>query len=204
MNGLDYLILGILLVSALLSLFRGFVSEVLSLVFWIAAFWLASLLAAPLAGWFTGTDSSPTAQLAFAFVALLIAFGALGGLVVWAIRRFLHSTGLGPTDRTLGLVFGLLRGVVIVTALTLLGRMTALPTDPQWQQSTFLPHFDRLAAASTQLLPAGVRERLEALRQLPPGVLPGTAPVDKAPAEVKPPAAAPTLPGAAKPPGRPG
>lgn len=172
MNGLDYLILGILLVSALLSLFRGFVSEVLSLVFWIAAFWLASRLAPPLASVFTGTVASPTAQLAFAYAVLLIGFGALGGVVIWLVRRFLHSTGLGPTDRTLGLVFGLLRGVVIVTALTLLGRLTALPTDPAWRESSLLPHFDRLATASTQLLPQSVRERLDLLRQLPAGQVP--------------------------------
>lgn len=200
-NGLDYLILGIVGVSALLSLFRGFVSEVLSLLFWLLAFWLASRLAAPLAQVFTGTVQSPTAQLAFAYVALLIGFGALGGLIVWGVRRFLHSTGLGPTDRTLGLVFGLLRGVVIVTALTLLGRLTELPADPQWQQSSLLPHFDRLATASTRLLPDAMRARLDLLRQLPPGSVPDVLPAEADPGGPK---AAPAIPASPKtPPGKP-
>ena len=175
MNGLDYLILGILLISALLSLFRGFVSEVLSLVFWVGAFWLASRLAPPLSTLFSGVASAPTAQLAFAYAVLLIGFGALGGIIIWLVRKFLHSTGLGPTDRMLGLLFGLLRGVVIVTALTLLGRLTALPADPAWRQSSLLPHFDRLALASTVLLPQSVRDRLDLLQQSPIELpLPGT------------------------------
>lgn len=181
MNGLDLLILSILAISAVLSLFRGFVSEVLSLLFWIMAFWLASRLAAPVSTLFADIVQSPTAQLSFAYIALLLGFGALGGMLIWLIRRFLHSTGLGPTDRMLGLLFGAARGVVIVVALTLLGRFTTMPQDPAWNASRLLPHFDRLAQQSTLLLPQSIRERIEALSnpaELLPGALPSTLPAE--------------------------
>lgn len=187
MNGLDLLILSVLGVSALLSLFRGFVSEVLSLVFWVLAFWLSSRLAAPVSTLFADVVQAPTAQLAFAYIALLLLFGALGGMIVWLVRRFLYSTGLGPTDRMLGLVFGAARGVVIVVALTLLGRFTSMPQDPAWASSRLLPHFDRLAQQSTLLLPAAVRERIDALSRPPvelplPGLTPARSPLPPAPA----------------------
>jgi membrane protein required for colicin V production len=171
-NGLDLLILSILGISALLSLFRGFVSEVLSLCFWILSFWLASRLAAPVSTFFVDIVKSPTAQLSFAYIVLLLGFGALGGMLIWLIRRFLHSTGLGPTDRMLGLLFGAARGVVIVVALTLLGRFTSMPQDPAWAASRLLPHFDRLAQQSTVWLPSTVRERIEMLTT-PASLLPG-------------------------------
>ena len=161
MNGLDYLILGILGVSAVVSLFRGFVAEVLSLVLWIGSFWLASRLAPGVAALLVDVVASPVAQLAFAYVMLLLLFGACTGLLVWLVRRFVLATGLGPTDRTLGLVFGAARGVVIVVALVVLGRMTAMPQDPAWQASTLVPHFDRLAQHALSVLPEGLRARLD-------------------------------------------
>lgn len=163
MNGLDYLILGILGVSAVVSLFRGFVAEVLSLVLWIGSFWLASRLAPGVAALLVDVVASPAAQLAFAYVMLLLVFGACTGLLVWLVRRFVLATGLGPTDRSLGLVFGAARGVVIVVALVVLGRMTAMPQDPAWQASTLVPHFDRLAQHALSVLPEGLRERLDPL-----------------------------------------
>jgi membrane protein required for colicin V production len=203
-NGLDLLILSILAISAVLSLFRGFVSEVLSLLFWILAFWLAARLAAPVSTLFVDVVQSPTAQLSFAFIALLLGFGALGGLLIWLVRRFLHSTGLGPTDRMLGLLFGAARGVVIVVALTLLGRFTTMPQDPAWMASRLLPHFDRLAQQSTLLLPQGIRDRIQALSN-PASLLTAGLPVELAPAAPvaaasvaggKPPAAPKPPPGA--------
>jgi len=56
---LDYLLLSIIALSMLLSLFRGFVSEVLSLLFWLLSFWLAARLAPAAATFFSGLTSEP-------------------------------------------------------------------------------------------------------------------------------------------------
>lgn len=157
---LDYLLLSIIALSMLLSLFRGFVSEVLSLLFWLLSFWLAARLAPAAATFFSGLTSEPWLQLAFAYVLLLLAFGLFGGLLIWLIRKLMHATGLGPTDRMLGAVFGALRGVVIVLALVLLARFTSLHEEPGWKNARLVPFFERVATQMAASLPDSVRSRM--------------------------------------------
>ena len=60
------------------------------------------------------------------------------------------------TDRALGVVFGIARGIVIVAILVLCAGLTALPKDPWWKESLFLPHFQVLAEEIRSLLPPEV------------------------------------------------
>ena len=75
------LIVGIILLSALISLVRGFVREAFSLAVWVLAFWVSWSffrdLEVPLQAWI----GSPTARLGIAFAALMIATLTVGGLV---------------------------------------------------------------------------------------------------------------------------
>jgi membrane protein required for colicin V production len=58
-----------------------------------------------------------------------------GGLVAALAKKLLSSVGLAPVDRTLGAAFGLVRGVVIVLAATVVVTMTPLKSAPWWQAS---------------------------------------------------------------------
>jgi membrane protein required for colicin V production len=80
------------------------------------------------------------------FVVVLLA-ASLAGML---LRRFIKTVGLAASDRTLGALFGLARGLLIWLAFALLAGLTRLPTQPVWKDSFFgLP----LANTAIQLKP---------------------------------------------------
>jgi membrane protein required for colicin V production len=93
-------------------------------------------------------------QFGIAFGLLLIATLLVGGILNYLIGRLIDETGLSGTDRMLGMVFGVARGVLVVAILVLLARATPLPQDPWWKESALLGQFDRMADWLVDFLPA--------------------------------------------------
>lgn len=157
----DYFILGVILLSGLLSLWRGFVKEALSLVTWIAAPVIAILFYEDFAPWFERWVSVPSARLALAFGILLVLVLILGGLVNYLVGQLVSKTGLTGTDRALGIVFGIARGVMVVGVLVLLAGLTQVPQDPWWKESVFLKHFVDLALWMRSFLPTDIAANIQ-------------------------------------------
>ena len=179
---IDYAILAIVGISGVFSLRRGFVKEVLSLAGWIAAFWIviaySGRVAAWLeelalqrtagecfiayseqvAAWLEGLVALPSVRVAIGSAVLFVAVLLACVLVQRAAGALVAKTGMSGTDRTLGIVFGVLRGVVIVGLLVLLAGLTPLPRDPWWSESSFLPHFVDLVRV---YLPVEVQQHLD-------------------------------------------
>ena len=138
----DYVILGSIGLSMVLSLYRGFTLEALSLVSWIAAFVIARLFSVPLAVVISDWVDPPSARQPLAFIALFILTLIVGALIKHLVKEVVKVTGLSGTDRILGSVFGLVRGcLLVVVALAVLSRMTQMPLDPWWKESLLIPHF---------------------------------------------------------------
>jgi membrane protein required for colicin V production len=114
MAALDYIIIAVLLVSAALSLMRGFTKEVLSITGWIvsgyAAIFLGPSLKPLLASYVTIDWAVTGGAMLIVFLVTLIAFSIGSSFVASSIK----GTGLGALDRTLGISFGALRGFFIV------------------------------------------------------------------------------------------
>ena len=77
----DYFLLAIITISALLSLWRGFVREALSLASWIVALWVAILFFERLGGWLARWIDTPSISDVVAFTVLFVSTVVLGGLV---------------------------------------------------------------------------------------------------------------------------
>jgi len=156
----DYLIIGIMLISAGISIIRGFIKEVMSLVSWVLAFWVGLTFANNLATLLIDYVDNPSIRLFSAFFALFVVTLVLGALVNHLISEMVEKTGLSGTDRALGIIFGLLRGVAIVTVLILLAGATPMPTDDWWQNSLLVEHFEKLAIWLRDFLPQGIAENI--------------------------------------------
>src|SRR5690242_2732700 len=129
MNTADILILAVLALSMLFGLLRGFVSTVLSLSCWIAAFWVAWAFGAEVALFYGGFFGEPAARLVAGYLTCFIGVLVVGGVVGWLVRKLLDRGGLRGGDRLLGLLFGLARGLVLVTFAVLVLGFTALPRE---------------------------------------------------------------------------
>lgn len=165
---IDYIIIGIIIFSLLVSLWRGFVREVMSLVGWVAAFIVASNFYGYAAGYLAQINNAYLQNseylrngvaAALLFIAVLIVSGIVNALV----GKLVDKTGLSGTDRVLGAGFGILRGVFVVAAmLFFLDTFTAFAKTEMWQESQLIPHFDvivkwffeQLQANSSFLKPA--------------------------------------------------
>lgn len=160
MNGTDWVILAILGLSVVVGLWRGLVAELLSLVIWIAAFWVAASFGPAVAAQLQPMISLPIARIVLGYALCFVAVLVAGALVRFAMRRLISGTGLSGIDRLFGMLFGFVRGVLLVTLLVFLVGLTLFTRESWWQQSALLPQFQGLAAWLGQNIPASVRDHL--------------------------------------------
>ncbi|MFD2180197.1 CvpA family protein [Veronia pacifica] len=141
MNWIDYIILGVIGFSALISIVRGFVKEILSLIIWFGAFFVASKFYLQLAAYFTEFKDEMLRN-GLAIAALFVSTLIIGALLNFVIGQLVEKTGLSGTDRLLGVVFGGVRGVLVVAALLFaLDAFTGAPNLVEWKQSQLIPRF---------------------------------------------------------------
>lgn len=151
---IDYVIIAIISLSSVISLVRGFVREVLSVLAWIVALWLSISWAEPFKAW---ASSSIPMSSGMAILILLVA-----SLLVLSIINFffamLFQARARPLDRLFGIGFGLFRGALVVVILIVLIRYFSLDNALWYQSSMLLPWFtpwsDWLQSWIAEQLPA--------------------------------------------------
>jgi membrane protein required for colicin V production len=144
---LDWVCLAILAASLLLGAWRGLVYEVLSVISWVAAFVVAQWLAPQAADLLPMGNATEVVRYAAGFAIVFIGVVFAGGLVAWGIKKLVEAVGLRPVDRTLGALFGLARGAILLMAVAVLVNMTPFRMASWWTGSTG-------AAAATAALKA--------------------------------------------------
>jgi membrane protein required for colicin V production len=160
LSWLDGVLLGVLLLSALLGLWRGLVYEVLSVAVWVGAFLLAQAYAAPVGAWLPLDGFSDPLQVAIGFVAVFLAAAFAGGAVAWLMKKLVESVGLRPVDRVLGGAFGLVRGAVMLLGTALVVNMTPLQAHAAWQQSPVAAQLSTTLQTLRPLLPPALARHL--------------------------------------------
>ena len=141
----DIVIPGIIAISALFSLIRGFVREALSLLGWMAAFWIALTFSKDLADLFLSGISLPSLRIVVAFTILFVLTLVIMALINNLAGQLIKKTGLSGTDRMIGVIFGVARGVLVVSVLVLLAGFTTMSQDPWWQESVMIDVFHKFA-----------------------------------------------------------
>ena len=123
----------------LLGAWRGLVYEVLSVLGWALSFYAAQYFAPQVAGWLPLQSSSETVRYAAAFVLVFVAAVFTAGLLAFLLKKLTEAIGLRPVDRTMGAAFGLVRGVILLLAASVVIDMTALKSSEWWQESKGAP-----------------------------------------------------------------
>lgn len=137
---LDWLIIAVIVLSSLLSLKRGFVKEVLSLVTWVVAFVVAVKFSDQLQTLLMDQVQNDQIRYIVAFVSLFVASLVIGALVSFVVGSLIQVTGLSSTDRVLGMLFGFARGSLIVVAfVSLLSLSPAIEKAEFWKSSQLVP-----------------------------------------------------------------
>ncbi len=159
---IDYIIVAAFLVSVVIGLFRGFFREALSVLTWIAALWITlnySDVLEPMLGSIASPALKLWAARLLTFVLVLIAGGLLNAL----IGILVNKTGLSGTDRVLGMVFGGVRGVLLVGILVLGFRLMELDQESWWEQSRLVPLGEPVALWLLENFQAGMEQLDEAV-----------------------------------------
>ncbi len=145
MNGADFLILAILIVSMLLGFFRGFLREAISLIAWLGGLWLSWRFAHLVEPHLGGLLADPPASTWVARSIILVSV-VLAGWLLASLLGILIRPGLSLiVDRLLGMFFGLIRGAVILSVLVMLAELVHLNEVDWWQESRLMPRVVDLA-----------------------------------------------------------
>ena len=129
LNPADWFILVVLIASGIISFTRGFTKEFLSLFLWIAAFIAAislEFLATPKINEFIGNEEI-SKIISYIFVFVIFIF--VGGIVIKFISKLIKWSGASGFDRFLGVLFGLIRGLIVLFVIFLLLPSSLKTTD---------------------------------------------------------------------------
>lgn len=153
---IDYAIIGLILISSIIGLMRGFIREAFSLVIWIVAIWVGLTFSREFSVFLEGIINYPSARIAAAFAALFFVTLILGALISYLLGELVKKTGLTGTDRFAGMIFGIARGFVAVAIIIMLAGLTPLPEDSWWKESVLIPPFQSLAVWLHDHIPSGL------------------------------------------------
>jgi membrane protein required for colicin V production len=160
--GFDYGLVAIIAVSTLISLFRGFFKEAISLGTWLAALWVAWIfgpeVAVYLEEWIAPTALRLWAARGIVFIGVLLVGGVLNAL----LHMLLQSTGLSGTDRAIGMVFGFGRGILLVGIVLAVMEAADFNETEWWPESALIPYF----APVTDMIRHAAEDGLELLDEL--------------------------------------
>lgn len=160
MNWLDFSIIGIVLLSALLGWWRGLVIEALSLMGWVAAYVVARMFAASVEPMMPASLGAEAIRMAAAFGLLFVATLVAASLTARALSKAVKWVGLGWMDDWMGALFGVVRGMFVVLVVVLLIGLTSLPKEAFWRESWLHQPLEKVALMAKDYLPGTTGQQI--------------------------------------------
>lgn len=161
MTEFDIVVLLIVGLSALISLLRGAVREIIALAGWIAAFFIASIYVLPFASLMPEAIPGSSLKLLVAFVILFVVTLVVTGIVGLLLSALVKAVGLTALDRGIGVMFGLARGGLIVLVGVLLAGLTSMPKERFWRDAVLSRPLEQAAMGVKPYLPEGLSRRID-------------------------------------------
>lgn len=160
MTVFDYVFLGVVGVSLLIGAWRGLASELLALAAWVIAFVAAREASPYIAPYLQGLTAEPMLVSIAAFALVFVATLLVLGVARLLLREMLRAAGLGLADRTLGAVFGFVRGMLVAFVCVLVAGLTELPRQVWWREAMFAPPMETAVLACRRWMPEALAARI--------------------------------------------
>lgn len=162
MTWLDYAVIAVIVISTLFGVVRGFARELMAIVAWTLAFVAARLGGEEVASWMPAILTDQNVRMVAGYVVVFIVVLLALTLVGIGMAKLIKGTAIASMDRTMGGLFGLIRGVALVTLAILLAGLTALPAQPIWKQGVIIAPFQNLAIMVKQAwLPKSMADKIK-------------------------------------------
>lgn len=160
-NWADYVIIAIIVLSVGISFVRGFIREILSILGWIIVFWVSIAYYDNVANLFTPFITNQTTRQIISFILLFVSTLVVILLVNYFISKTFLRTGFDSTDRILGVFFGFIRGILLVSVLLLLASLTNITQSQWWNDSAIIPKFKPIVEWFQSLLPEDIDQAMD-------------------------------------------
>lgn len=157
----DYAVLTIVGLSVIFSVMRGMVREVLSILGWVAAFYVARTYTNQLLPMMPANIPTESLRVLAAFLVLFLATLLLASLLAIAISAIFKKIGLGWLNRLLGAVFGVARGLLIVCVVVFLAGLTEAPKDARWRNAMFSAPIEALVVSMLPWIPDSIAKHVK-------------------------------------------
>jgi membrane protein required for colicin V production len=159
LTAFDYAALAVIALSALRGAWRGLLAEVFGLIGWVVAFFVACRYVDRLVPYIpAGLPGGALTQWLLAFAAVMVGVVVVASIGSALIARLVAASGLDGVDRSLGLMFGLVRGVVLVLMLVALAGLTELPKQEFWRKALLRPYAEQGVHKLKPFLPKALAE----------------------------------------------
>ena len=166
---LDWVIVGILALSSIFGLFRGFSKEIISFIAWLSAFYIALNFSGVVSHQLEGFISQPEIRLIVSELVIFIVVIIVGCIFNAIVHSLLRFTGFGIFDHLLGLVFGAGRGVIIVTAGLVVIQLTPFQNSDWAKQSQLSPDFQSMVSYAMKYMPIELQNARTAMAAMEVG-----------------------------------
>ena len=160
MTSFDYIALAIVGLSIFVSMMRGFAREVLALIGWVAAFFVAKTYTLELAALLPKAIPTETLQYLAGFIILFLATLLISSLLAIALSQIFQKVGLSWIDRGLGAIFGILRGVMVVGVIVFLCGLTDLPKEAAWRGAILSAPLEAMVLSAMPWMPKAIADRV--------------------------------------------
>lgn len=157
----DFVVIVVIVVSAIISVIRGFVREALSLLAWVLAIVASLKFTAQLSPWMAHKVGSDSGGAMLAFISIFAGVLVIVSIANVFIVKMLHKTALRSADRSLGALFGLVRGGLVVMVAVIILELTPAPKANWWKQSLLLPYFKYFSHYVRTWVPKEVANRFD-------------------------------------------
>jgi len=150
----DYAVMAVIGLSALRGMWRGLLAEVFGLIGWIAALLIAGRFVGAVVPYIPAHwPGGALTQWLIAFLLIVAAVLVISSVAGALLTRVTEVVGLRGIDRSLGLLFGLVRGAILVVILVALAGLTELPQHDFWRNALFRPAAEQGVRELKPLLP---------------------------------------------------